>query len=305
MKSNLIHLVVSCLVACVGTNALAQVPQPETQAPAQTETPPTPAPETTPTAEASEPMPASEDAKLAEDLKDFQEFKRWREAQKKSENTSVDTPAAPKEPAPETAVASQQATRPWKFGIGYGAMTASRPLTFESSRFSNTTTTYKGTSEFDLKKANSIFIEARNQPVNAWGVGGGVKIEGDREIEAFTLSVSGATATALAKGNSAKFQFTTYYINTLYTWDQIYVHFGLNGSVVDLKDLNKSVTYRSETKGGFGAQAGVGFMATPNVAFELTSWSLGVNQFLGDDTYTFNFGDGSVSSTLLAMKLFF
>lgn len=222
------------------------------------------------------------------------------------------SPASPQRAAVQQPSASPMPTpasqphfeKKWRISAGFGYM-----LTNQNAQFSNATyigggSTVNGSASLNYGSTYVVDLEARYLPTDSWGFIGGLNYEGQRQFKSGTLQGGGYNIDLVGGSGASKVQFITLYANAAYRWGAFYLPFGLNFSNASFTQAS-GASGTSSASGGVGAEVGVGYMASHNVAVELYSWvtSMSLNTVESGDSI--NYGSGYFQSDILVLKYVF
>lgn len=192
----------------------------------------------------------------------------------------------------------------WHLSLGLGYI-----LTVPSATFSDITettggTTYSGNADLKYKPTYELMVEAQKLPAQHWGLMAGLNYEGERELDSGTVTISG-TSVGLSGGSGAsKVQFTTVYGNAVYRWDEFYIPFGLNYSLLKFTPAS-GATESYSANGGVGAQLGVGWRFPNNIELEAYSWVTSMNLKDSGSSTSVDYGNGYFPSLRVYLKYVF
>lgn len=219
---------------------------------------------------------------------------------------AAETPKAAeaKNPPPGTYGTKGLFDNRWQFGLGVGVMLTDTSATYDDIKVHSGSSTISGSAELEYKRTGSLALEGRLTPQNSWGFILGLNVEGRRELKKAKFKVSGVTDTVVGGSGSSKVQFTTFYGNALYRWNQFYIPFGLNVSVVRFSPAD-DYDGSSEARGQIGGQLGIGYMFTEHMALEAFSWVTGMSLKSEESGTETDYGTGTFSSLVLFGKYAF
>lgn len=145
-------------------------------------------------------------------------------------------------------------------------------LNYDDMTYTTGGTTYTGEYSFQLDSAVHVAAGVIFAPKYHWGFYGGISRESKRTLKSETASIDGGgTATVVYSAGKPTVTFTLVEINALYRWNQFYIPFGFNVSIVDFTTGGVASTTTVEASGAAGAQVGVGFFANEKTRFEFYS----------------------------------
>lgn len=214
--------------------------------------------------------------------------------------TNAQTEPAPA-PSPNKAPLATESGGRWQFALGLGYMLSTQDGKFSDARAGATT----GEAEFDYEKTYSLIAEARYLPANDWGVLLGLNYEGQRQFDGGTIKGGGVVVTLTGGSDASKVQFSTLYASAAYRWNEFYLPFGLNYSVVKFTPASTGGNQAYDASGELGAQLGVGWFFEEHFAIELHSWVTGMNLRTGSGAAEIDFGSGIFPHLFLMGKYAF
>ena len=186
----------------------------------------------------------------------------------------------------------------WTVGMGLSLGLNSK-LNF--NKVTRTGISGEGEAEVDINNAIALDFDLRYMPANSWGVSGGMALESEREVN--SVSSTGAVI-GNDIGNNDKFRMLIFYGNGAYRWDQFYIPVGLNVSYVSYYADSGSI-WDYDAMGGIGAQFGVGYYLTENVALEFLSRAVGMRLKVTSGATETEYERGWVTNSVLSAKFIF
>ena len=132
--------------------------------------------------------------------------------------------------------------------------------------------------------------EYRDAKTRGWGKSFGINHHFKRDVDELEIGGRDFEVT----GNRANLTFTRLYGNAIYSWESLYLPFGLNYTMVDFEPASGS----AEGSGGLGVNFGVGFNPAENWLLE-GSFEHSMFSIEGGGT---EWKDGSLSNLTLWLK---
>jgi hypothetical protein len=133
---------------------------------------------------------------------------------------------------------------------------------------------------------------------HSWGAYVGISRESKRNVNSETVSINGITMTSTITGEKPSFTNTLLEFNSLYRWDQFYLPFGLNYSILSFSPADAPANWTFEAEGSMGAQVGFGVFANDNVHFEFYTQVITNTLEITTPTETFKFNTGFMAGAM-------
>lgn len=185
------------------------------------------------------------------------------------------------------------------FGLTYNT---AGTLSFQDSQFRSGNNSFTGKYDLELEGAPAFTVGATYSPKQSWGMNVGVSTEAKRRIKSQKITVDGSDAVAEDHEEHYNLRFTHVYLNAIYRWENFYLPFGLNYSIVQ---ADKELTQFKHIQGSAGVQFGVGVFANDSVAFEFLIQATSVRTGgAADGTSYYELGSGAFAAGSLAVKIF-
>lgn len=121
---------------------------------------------------------------------------------------------------------------------------------------------------FNSGNAPGLSAEITNSIENRWGWLGGASYELSRNINSFTVTGPGGSATGIYTSTTPSVSILILYADGIYRWKSLYMPLGLNFNVPFFQN-GVGATGTTSFSGGVGFQVGAGYFLNDNFSFEL------------------------------------
>lgn len=190
----------------------------------------------------------------------------------------------------------------WRFALGLGYnFTGKAESDLKVTNLSSLVTS-SGTVEYDVEPGANLNFEARYMAPHNWGFTVGVDLDMDREIKTGSVTVGSETVTFTDNSsNPDSLSAVILYGNLVYQWEEFYIPFGFNISVIDYESTGLNVN----SNGTLGAQLGIGYVINNSFAFELFSRAIGFELDYISSNLNVRFEEGIMTDIAFRAKYIF